>query len=399
MTAPAARETGPRRCRVLCYIGSLDAGGAERQMLTALQHLDRDKFQPFLLLAHRQGALLPEVPPDVPVFSATGEGGVVRLGLGRFQRWRRFARLLHEQQIDVVYDRTYLATLDAAIACRWRPTPRVSAAVADPHVQFEIYARRPHQLWKSLSRWAYRSASLVLANSQGLRAQLLEFWQLPAEKVEVQPNGYDFERMTRLSREQIQLESHPSKKPLTVLTVGRIDRDKGHCDLLEAWKILVQDRQHRELRWQIVGTGPDQAALQQQVRASGLSDSIQYLGEVANPFPLYAQADLFCLPSRSEGLPNVLIEALGLGLPVLATDCPSGPREILADGTYGRLVPVQDPVALADAMEHFRTHREDWRQQATEGARSVRERYSAAVTIRQLEERLWRAAEMSMPAP
>ncbi len=379
----------PSTLRILCYIGSLEAGGAERQVVEVLRHLDRSRFEPLLLLAHRRGSLLHDVPDDVPVLCATPELWFRVPGLTRWARLWRFATILREQRIDVVYDRTYLAALDAAVACCWRRTPRLSAAVADPRVQFAMYARWPRWLWKRVSKWAYRSAQQVLANSEGLRQQLVDFWQLPAEQVVVQPNAYDFDRMDRLAAERLT----PLATGRTILlTVGRIDADKGHRDFLTALRRLVHGRGRRELLWRIVGDGPDAAALKTQVEADGLGAQVEFLGVVPNPFPEYRAADLFCLPSRTEGLPNVLIEALACGTPVLSTDCPSGPREILQEGACGSLVPVGDAVAMADAIEDFCRDPEPWQDQARVGQASVRERFAATTTIRKLEALLMQAA-------
>ncbi|OYW25074.1 MAG: hypothetical protein B7Z55_00405 [Planctomycetales bacterium 12-60-4] len=374
-----------RRTRVLCYIGSLDAGGAERQVIEILRHLDRSQFEPLLLLAHRRGPLLEDVPDDVPVLCATPNPAPRLAGMTRWARWRKFARILREQQIDVVYDRTYLATLDAAVACWLRPTPRVSAAVADPQVQFRMYARRPRWLWRKVSTWAYQSAQRVLANSEGLRKQLMDFWRLPANQVIVQPNAYDFDRIDRLAAEP---QSSAPAGRIVLLTVGRIDLDKGHRDLLAALQRLVCERGLTKLLWKILGSGPDEDGLRSAVVAARLNDHVEFAGVVTNPFPEYRAADLFCLPSRTEGLPNVLIEALACGTPVLSTDCASGPREILQDGNYGRLVPVGDPRALADAIEDFCRDPQPWREQAKHGRSAVRMRYDAATVIRQLEESL-----------
>jgi len=106
---------------------------------------------------------------------------------------------------------------------------------------------------------------------------------------------------------------------------------------------------------------------------------------VSNPFPYYAAADVFVLPSRSEGLPNVLLEALALGLPTISTDCPSGPREILEDGRYGRLVSVRDPAAFVDAIEEFLKQPEEWRQTARNGQASIRERFDIRQVVKNLE--------------
>lgn len=369
-----------RRLRLLCYLGSLDPGGAERQVVTLLRHIDRAAFEPILLLAHRQGTLLAEVPDDVPVLCATPDG-TAWPGMSRWRRVKQMARILEEQRIDVVYDRTYLATLDAAVACWLRPTPRVSAAVADPAVQFRMYAKRPRWLWRRFSRWAYQSATRVLANSEGLRQQLLEYWKLPAEKVVTQPNAYDFEQMETLAATAV-----PKTDPRKVLlTVGRIDADKGHSDLLAALERIVKQPNPPDLLWRIIGTGPSRNDLEQRVRARGMTALVEFAGVVANPFAEYRGADLFCLPSHTEGLPNVLIEALASGTPVLATDCLSGPREILAGGEYGRLVPVQDVAALAQALQDFLREPAIWREQAAKGQAAVRERYDISTVIPRLE--------------
>ena len=380
-----------RRVRLLCYIGSLAPGGAERQVVQLLRHIDRTRFEPMLLLAHRQGSLLTEVPADVPVYEATPSRWWNFPGGRRWGRILAFAHWLRVLQIDVVYDRTYLATLDAACACWLARVPRVSAAVADPAVQFRMYARRPRWLWYRCSRWAYRSAQRVLANSQGLREQLLQFWRLPDSQVSVQPNAFDFVRMDELA-----CAPAPDIPPgrLVLLTVGRIDADKGHRDLLAAVEQLVTQQGPLPLLWRIVGDGPDRAALEQEVQRLHLNDYAVFTGSVDNPYPEYCAADLFCLPSHSEGLPNVLIEALACGVPVISTDCPSGPREILQEGRWGTLVPVRDPQRLAEALLTTMRDFPRCQQRAAAAKEYVRATYSAQHVFASLEQWLSDAADV-----
>lgn len=378
------------RLRVLFVIGSMHAGGAERQVVETLRHLDRERFEPFLYLAHRDGALLSDVPGDVPVEAFWGGTRPHSLGLklatvcrgGMFARMWHLSRFLKRLRPDVVYDRTYLSTLDTAGACWWRGIPRVSAAVADPRVQFEMYAKRLRFLRRKYARWAYHTAAKVLANSAGLRQQMIDYWQLPSDQVVIQPNGLDFDRIEQGSRES-QIPRADGKT--RILTVGRIDEDKGHIDLLTAFEELIHRRGHKNLCWQILGIGPRMETLRQEIATKRLTDHVELVGAVSNPFPYYAAADLFCLPSRSEGLPNVLLEALACGLPVISTDCPSGPWEILDGGRYGRLVPVHDPAALVAAIEAFLPHRQEWQQTAQEGRESVRERFDIRRVVKQLE--------------
>lgn len=375
----------------------MHAGGAERQVVETLRHLDRERFEPHLYLAHRDGALLSDVPGDVPIEAFWGGTRPHSFGLklltvcrgGIFARMWHLSQFLKRLRPDVVYDRMYLSTLDTAGACWWRGIPRVSAAVADPRVQFEMYAKRLRWLRRKYARWAYRTAAKVLANSSGLRQQMIEYWQLPPEQVVIQPNGLDFDRIEQRMREQTIPRTDGTVR---MLTVGRIDEDKGHIDLLTALEDLVHRRGHTELHWQILGIGPRMETLRQEIAAKKLTGHVELVGAVSNPFPYYAAADVFCLPSRSEGLPNVLLEALACGLPVISTDCPSGPREILDGGQFGRLVPVGDPTALATAIEDFWSHRDAWQQTALAGQASVRERFDVRRVVRLLETILEAAA-------
>jgi glycosyltransferase involved in cell wall biosynthesis len=104
------------------------------------------------------------------------------------------------------------------------------------------------------------------------------------------------------------------------------------------------------VRLVVLGEGPDRAALARLARTEGLADAVEFAGWRANPFAFMARADLFVLASDYEGLPGVLIQAMACGCPVVSTDCPDGPREILKDGRHGELVPMRDPDALAAAI-------------------------------------------------
>ena len=133
-----------------------------------------------------------------------------------------------------------------------------------------------------------------------------------------------------------------------ILAVGRLHRQKGFDILLEAFSRVYSKRQ--DVRLLILGEGPERPSLEQQRDTLGLQEVVDMPGFVANPLPYMANADLFVFSSRWEGLGNVLIEALACGVKVVATDCPSGSREILENGRYGELVPPDDPEALAVAM-------------------------------------------------
>jgi glycosyltransferase involved in cell wall biosynthesis len=141
--------------------------------------------------------------------------------------------------------------------------------------------------------------------------------------------------------------------PPVVLGVGRLVPQKGFATLLEA---VARLRRERRLRLLVLGEGRHRRALERQARRLGLGADFALPGFAPNPFAYMARAAVFVLPSFYEGLPGVLIQALACGCPVVSTDCPDGPREILADGAYGPLLPVGDAAALAAAIARVLDH-------------------------------------------
>ena len=377
----------------------MGGGGAERQVVEILKHLDRSRFRPALYLAHRSGELLDEVPADVPIYSFwEGFAGTIRskihcvLRTTGLVRWRHLARVLAKERIDIVYDRTYLATLDAAGACWFQPTARVSACVCDPEPELRSYARRLPLFARRFSRWAYSSASVVLANSAGLRRKLVEFYSLPDAHVRTLYNLVDFERLDHLAAEFV---PDVPRDPFLIVTSGRLHPQKGQRFLLEAIRKLVHER-GRSVRLVVLGQGELESELRDFINLHKLEQHATLAGFVSNPLPWYKHAKLFVLPSLYEGLPNALIEAVACGTPVLATDCPSGPGEILDGGRCGRLIRPGDALALADAIADCMDHPAEWQALTETAFHHVRELCSLKTGLRQLEELL---ANVSVPGP
>jgi glycosyltransferase involved in cell wall biosynthesis len=132
-----------------------------------------------------------------------------------------------------------------------------------------------------------------------------------------------------------------------VLAVGKLKRQKDYPTLVRAF---ARVRAHREARLVILGEGEERARIERFVKSLGIEADVYLPGFVENPFAWMARVSVFVLASAWEGLSNVLLEALACGCTIVSTDCPSGPREILADGAFGHLVPVGDDAALAAAI-------------------------------------------------
>lgn len=202
-------------------------------------------------------------------------------------------------------------------------------------------------LWYLPMRLIYPLADAIVAVSHGVAEDLSKIAGVPFERIQVIPNPVITPRLPALASEPVTHPWFADNRIPVVLGIGRLTRQKDFPTLLKAFATIRAKRQCRLL---IIGEGRDRLALEALAAELGLRDDVNLSGFVENPYAYISRSALFVLSSLWEGSPNVLTEALALGVPVVSTDCPSGPREILAGGRYGPLVPVGDTDALAKAM-------------------------------------------------
>ena len=202
-------------------------------------------------------------------------------------------------------------------------------------------------LIRAVCRFLYRTADRVHAVSSGVADSLCQQLKLPLSRVDVVYNPIPLKEINRLAVASAQLPNVDLDDRPLISAAGRLSTQKDFAMLIRAFKRV---RQECDSRLVIMGEGKNRPELEALIAKYSLENDVLLPGFISNPFAIMRQSDLFVLSSRWEGLPNVLIQAMAVGTPVVSTDCKSGPAEILENGKWGRLVPVGDTDALAKAM-------------------------------------------------
>jgi glycosyltransferase involved in cell wall biosynthesis len=210
------------------------------------------------------------------------------------------------------------------------------------------------KLYPELAKWFYPWADAVTAVSSGVADDLAKAARLPQSLIKVIYNPIVTGELQKKAASVLEHPWFRPGEPPVVLGVGRLTGQKAFSVLIEAF---ARVRKSQPARLVILGEGEERPMLEALIRQLGVEQDVDLPGFVSNPYTYMAHAALFVLSSRWEGLPTVLVEAMSLRTPVIATDCPSGPREILRDGQYGQLVAVDDPRALALAIQNSLANR------------------------------------------
>ena len=331
-----------KKRKVFFIIGKLGIGGAERVVVRLLTHLDRARFSPVLVLFEKEGAFLEDVPSDVKVLDC----GRRKAG-GRIRWIGNLVKYFRQERPDVALSFmwfpnavTLLSRFLSRIHCGVLVSERTTILGSREGFITEFFRRQ------SIS-YLYGAADGIVCNSEANRRQFEGIFRHLGDRVVAISNPVDIAEILRLAREGESGEEMPGDLPW-VVGMGRLSPEKGF-DLLVRAAGLVRT----PFRLLILGEGKEEKALQDLARHLGISGRVVFAGFRRNPYPFLGKASIFVLPSRYEGFPNALVEAMVLGVPCVATRCPTGPEEILTDGVNGMLVPMEDATTLAETIDRL----------------------------------------------
>jgi glycosyltransferase involved in cell wall biosynthesis len=338
VSAPSKASAAGGALDVLIVQQDVRAGGAERVNILLANELAGRGLAVGMALFRRRGEFLGLIDPRVTVSQVGGRRwlGAI-LPLARLIRRTRPAAVL-----GVMTTGNTAAVIGALLA------GRRARIVLGEHNQVDRNALHfsSSRSYK-IMRWIYPMADRIVCVSDGVRRSLLDYARLDPERATVIHNPIVSPQIERMMAEPCADPWLGDPAAPLVLAVGRLTPAKDLPTLLRGFAALRRGRRARLL---ILGDGEERPAIEALARDLGLGDDVRLAGFVANPYAWMARADLFVLSSAWEGFPTVLVEALACGARVVATDCRSGPREILLGGELGELTPVGDAEALAEAM-------------------------------------------------
>lgn len=312
-------------------------GGVERMVVNTACGLASRGVDIRFLVGSEHGPYLDRLDPAITLETLPRQ---------RVARMQRVVEHLRDERPDTLL---VAKAPDARLALRARRSARHSPPIVmRPGTTISERVRGPAGRWK-LWRLArlYRRADVIIANSAGVREDIASVTGLAQDRIHLVRNPVITPDLDRLAAQPIEHPWFTQHNCPIIVGAGGLRRQKDFATLIRAFALL---RQQRPARLLILGRGRQEQRLRELAAELDLGDDVHLAGFVDNPYPYLARSDLFTLSSLWEGSPNVLTEALALGTPVVATDCRSGPREILQDGRYGPLVPVGDPESLATAM-------------------------------------------------
>jgi glycosyltransferase involved in cell wall biosynthesis len=327
---------------IAIFISYSGQGGVEHVINLLTREFVRQGVRVDLVLSRTAGEHLAAVPENVNVIALkTSHTYTATFHLARYLKAHHPDALLavkHRGIITAILAR-FISGYKGILAGNIHTNVTAS-------LKHSSFLKRVSYIWGM--RLFYRWADRIIAVSQGVADDIMKITGFSPDKVRTVYNPVVTAELFSKAGERVDHPWFGDTGVPVIVGMGRLTKQKDFHTLIKAFAKM---REECPCRLVILGEGGDRSSLESLTENLGISKDVDLPGFHKNPFPFLSRADLFVLSSRWEGFGLVLVEALALGVPVVSTDCPSGPREILEDGRYGPLVPIEDPAALAKAIK------------------------------------------------
>lgn len=371
------------RRSILFVIDSLTGGGAERMLVQVANALNTQSNSVSILMTlsneikqdvrpgipvHFLPDVTPTPPKDISLSSKLFDHLTDLLRLGKNTKIKRppdeefcgyvraiaytvsqMGHYLHKDKPTCIVSFLPLSNIICLLACKIYSLD-IPLIISDRnYFSLEINTLKWAGAHRRLVRCLYPTIDRYIAVTEISAFDMCNNFNVPKWAVSVIPNGVNLEKTAGYAKERNCIKKAEVSKEIILIAAGRLAKQKGFDILLEALSLT------RNSNWKLLllGVGPDEISLKKLTLRFGLQTKVNFIGYQSDPWKWFTKADVFVLSSRWEGFPNVLIEAMAIGLPVIAADCLTGPGEILENGRWGRLVKPGSAIDLAIAIDEM----------------------------------------------
>lgn len=334
---------GEKMHKILIYMQSLNGGGAERTVINLANHLDRSCYKIIFVIGNlKTNAYEQFISEDIVPIDLQS----TRMRYSFF----KLRKILVKENPDIIlttlYDNNILVSLINATRLK-------KSALIIREANTRSQSGTVSWINKIATKISYNNlADGLIAPSKGVKDDLIKNFGVLPSKIKVIYNPVDLNAINALKLQEVEDLEKKNNSEMNVVAVGRLDEQKDYPTLLKAISIVMKKY---PVNLHILGTGPLEVNLKNLASALGIRERIKFLGFVKNPYKYLASADLFVLSSKWEGFAHVIVEAMVCQVPVIATNCKSGPDEIIDNGQDGRIVNVGDYEELAVVIEEMLT--------------------------------------------
>jgi glycosyltransferase involved in cell wall biosynthesis len=320
------------RIKILYIITSLGLGGAERLLLYYIKFLDRSKYDLHVCCFRaKPDDLLEEMSKFATITNLKVNNKFNPLII------IQILKLIRKLNPDIIHTHLFQPRVYGTIAHMFY---RRSVLVTQKH---SIVNPKKHNIFIFFEMVSIRLNKKVIAISESVRNSLIKYELIPRSKIYVLTNCIDYQSFNKSA----DLNSRRDKNEIIIGTVGRLEKVKGINFLLFAIKIILA--KFPSIKLEIIGDGSQTSELKEIAKKLGISNSVEFLGKFTDVIPFYKRMDIFVLASLNEGFGIVLLEAMAMGIPVVATNV-NGIKEVVVNGESGILVPPKNPEAIANAV-------------------------------------------------
>lgn len=359
------------RKKILIYMFNLAGGGAERTIVNLINNINKEIFEVILIIGSNQNNdYINLVDNRIKIIYLNSDR--------RKKNILKISKIIRYEKPDILFSTLNINNITIILA-------KILSLKRVPIVVRETNNRTAAGGVSLINRiityilYNYFSSNII-SLSNGVKEDLVKSFKIKNKKIKVIYNPVDLDKIYKLKNEEI-LDLKKEENEKLIISVGRLAEQKDYFTLLKAFKIVEKNLKSKLL---ILGKGPQEQLLKDKCYELNIEEKVVFMGFNDNPYKYMKNSDVFVLSSKWEGFGHVIVEAMATGIPVISTDCKSGPAEIINNNKYGILVPVGDYKKMANEIQNILTNNE-LAQKYIEKGNYRKEKFNVSSIVKEYE--------------